>query len=673
MSGEKVRRFIAPRTYEIGSRRRGDPPARRRAMSSPRLMVIVVLLGVWSVLVVARLFDLQILQRSDSLERARKQQERTVQVEAHRGRILDRTGRVLSESIDVPSLYAHPGAIPDAKRAARQLAPLVGRKTSKLTRLLGSDRSFVWLARRVSPATAEGVLNLGLGGVGKITESRRYYPKGRLGSHVLGFVGDEHGLGGIEYQYDEVVSGAPGKMMSVRDGRGSNLLVYLEHPSSSGQDLTLTLDEVIQYHAEVELDRAMKKTRSRWGTVVVMHPGSGAVLAMATRPSFNPNSYQRFRTRHRRNRAVTDSYEPGSTFKVVVAAAALEHDLVHPDEVIDCGNGSVRVHGRRIRDHKKFDRLTFTDVLAQSSNVGSIRVGGRLHARDLYDTILAFGFGARTGLGLPGESAGILHPPEKWSGISQASLSIGQELTVTPLQMLRALAAVPNGGILPQPYILQDTGGVVPAGGGRGRRVIGERTAETLNRMLEWAVNGGTGKRASVPGYQVAGKTGTAQKATADGGYGDEHVASFAGYVPSRGAAIAMIVVLDSPKGAYHGGEVAAPVFARVAVPVLQYLQVPPDDGATTVARASYLKPATSAVTGIEPPLAPLPPSGDDPVVPALSGSSLPRALSLLARAGLTADIRGTGQVVSQYPPAGRVATAGSTVRIRLARRAALR
>jgi cell division protein FtsI (penicillin-binding protein 3) len=656
---------MATRTYQVA----GAPGARRKGggqtLDRNRVAWVAALLCLWALLVVVRLVDLQILNRPEALRQARRQQEHTVNLDARRGRILDRAGRPLAESIEVPSLYAHPAAMRDPARAAGNIAPLVGKSHASVEAELTSGRNFVWLGRRLAPAAANSVHALNLAGVGEITESRRYYPGGRLAAHVLGFTGvDGQGLAGVEYRYNDAIKGRPGKMLSVRDGHGQDVLVYLEHPSSSGQDLYLTLDQVIQYHAEVELDRAMKETGSRWGTVVVMQPHTGAVLAMATRPSFNPNAYSGTPAEHLRNRAVSDTFEPGSTMKVFVAAEALERGLVRPNEIIDCLHGSIMVSGKRIRDHKIFDLLTFTDVIARSSNVGIIIAGSRLKPEALHNAYTKVGFGSRTGAGLPGESPGILHPPRRWSGVSQASMSIGQEIGVTALQLVRAMSAVANRGILPNPYIIKDGGGAVPSGSPPGKRVMKQATAETLNRMLEWTVQDGTGKLAAVPGYQVAGKTGTAQK-PGPRGYGDDKVASFLGYVPSTRPELTMLVVLDSPQGLYHGGEVAAPVFARVATPVLRYLGVRPDDGTLVVDHTAPEVPEyqetqlSAAASNNEAP--------QDPVVPDVTGSSLPAALSLLARAGLIAEVKGSGVVVSQHPAPGTPASSGEAVAIRLA------
>jgi len=640
--------------FPAGSTQAGHP-----AVSRYRVLWLAGLALLWTGVIMWRLVDLQIIRRDSLGLRARKQHERTIKIAALRGRIVDRHGRTLAESLEVPSLYADPSAIPDPAAAAAQLAPLLGRKSAELLRELRPEKSFVWLAQKVSPATAKEVLALGIRGVGQIPESERFYPGGRLAASVLGYVGTEgNGLGGIESKYDEQIRGRSGSLLAVRDGVGVNVLQYLERPSSTGEDLELTLDAVIQYHAEAELERAMQETRSAWGSVVVLDPTTGAILAMASRPSFNPNAFADAPKGARRNLGVMEAYEPGSTFKVITAAAALERGLVRPEELIDCGHGQVIVAGQKIRDHKVFDLLTFADVMAESSNVGAIRVGLRIRPEEFHQTILAFGFGSATGSGLPGDSPGRVWNPRKWSRVSQASMSIGQELRATPLQVLRAVAAIGNRGLLTQPHILAPgvAGPPIP------RPVISTATAATLNLLLERVVAEGTGKRAALPGYTVAGKTGTAQKSN-EHGYLDEHTASFAGYVPSRDPRLAIVVVLDSPHGPFHGGEIAAPVFARIALPALRWLRVPPqaEPGSQKVTlRAALPAPPEHAA----PPL--LRTAAGEPVIPDVSGASARTALTLLARAGLTARLEGTGTVVSQDPAAGGILPEGSVVRLLL-------
>lgn len=621
------------------------------------------MLALAGVVVGIRLVDLQVIRREAFSRLAQMQHEHAVTVPAHRGRILDRDGRPLAESLEVPSIYADTTRIGDPDAAADLLAPILGESRAALRRKLRDRRSFVYLARRVAPDVADRVLALEIPGVDTILESKRFYPAGRLAAQVIGLAGvDGKGLEGAEFLYDEQIGSHPGRVISVRDARGVSVLRYLEHPSQPGQDLQLTLDSVIQYHAEVELDRAMERTRSRWGSVVVMDPSTGAVLAIANRPSFNPN---RFQGKGARNRAVQDLYEPGSTFKVVIAAAALEEGRVHPSEVIDCGHGSIRVAGRSIRDHKIFDDLTFAEVIAESSNVGAIKVGTRLPPETFYRYVRAFGFGDRTGIGLPAEGDGLLRAPVDWSGLSQASMSIGQEISVTPLQILRAVAAVGNGGVLVQPYIVATAPRPDAA-----RRVVSSGTARTLNLLLEGVVEHGTGKHASVPGYRVAGKTGTAQKADGANGYGDRHVASFVGYVPARNPALAILIVLDSPRGAYHGGEIAAPVFPRVALPALRRLGIPPDVPASHARTLTLVRGQEPAAPDYrEQPAVPRDDDGN-PVVPDLAGSTAREALAALARAGLAARVVGQGRVASQDPPPGRSVTEGYVVRLLLSTRA---
>jgi cell division protein FtsI (penicillin-binding protein 3) len=641
----------------------GFPPGSSRparaAVSRQRVLWLAGLAVLWALVILWRLVDLQVVRR-DSLElRARRQHERTIKIAALRGRIVDRHGQTLAESLEVPSLYADPSAIPEPAAAAARLAPLLGLKPAEILRDLRPEKSFVWLAQKVSPATAKAVRALGIRGVGEIPDSERFYPGGRLAAAVLGYIGTEgNGLGGIESKYDEQIRGRSGSLLAVRDGVGVNVLQYLERPSSTGHDLELTLDTVIQYHAEAELERAMRETRSAWGSVVVLEPATGAILAMASSPSFNPNAFAEAPKGARRNLGVMEAYEPGSTFKVITAAAALERGLVRPEEVIDCGHGQVTVAGQKIRDHKVFDLLTFADVLAESSNVGAIRVGLRVRPEEFHQTILAFGFGSAVGSGLPGDSPGRVWGPHRWSRVSQASMSIGQELRATPLQVLRAVAAVGNRGLLPQPHILAPgADGPPPA-----RRVITPSTAATLNALLERVVAEGTGKRAALPGYTVAGKTGTAQKSN-EHGYLDEHTASFAGYVPSTDPRLAIIVVLDSPRGPFHGGEVAAPVFARIALPALRWLQVAPrsEPGGGPVAVRAGLPPSAERAA---PPL--LRTAAGEPVVPDVAGASARTALTLLARAGLTAHLEGTGTVVAQDPAAGGILQEGAVVRLLL-------
>jgi cell division protein FtsI (penicillin-binding protein 3) len=449
----------------------------------------------------------------------------------------------------------------------------------------------------------------------------------------------------------------------------------------------LTIDESIQYVAESELDRAMAETQAIAGVVVVLDPRTGEILALANRPTFNPNRFAAFGSSRWKNRAVVDAYEPGSMFKVVTAAAALQQKVVEPEEVIDCGGGAVDVAGVRINDHAVFHDLTFREVIAKSSDVGAVRVAQRL-GRDNFDRYMRdFGFGAITGIDLPGESSGLLRPTSKWSALSLASISFGQEVGVTALQMAVAVGAIANGGYLMKPLIVRQ----LENGAGRVlktappvavRRVIDTETADTLTRILRTVVTAGTGRHAAIPGYVVAGKTGTAQKIDAQGRYSMiDHVASFVGYVPASRPALVILVSLDTPRGARNeGGDVAAPIFARVAEHALARLAIPPDD-LDRVWRVSPYKPSNLVPAAYTPngqnPGATAPPlplgregrgegvkpfvdSGDPGLMPDVRGLSAREAALTAARRGLLVELKGSGRVVSQTPEPGTEIEAGT-------------
>jgi cell division protein FtsI (penicillin-binding protein 3) len=552
------------------------------------------------------------------MDLARAQQERTITLDPLRGPILDRNGKELAVSLDVDSVFAAPSEVDDPVVAARRLAPVVGVPVSELRERLSSDRHFVWIKRKITPDLRKRLESLRIRGVGFVRESRRYYPKRALAAHLVGACGmDNQGLDGLEFMYDGAIRGTPGRLVALRDGRGGRVLDREQKDPTPGFGLSLTIDEVIQYTVERALDEAMAATAAEGATVVVLRPQTGEVLALASRPTFDPNAYADARESARRNRATTDYYEPGSTFKVVTAAAALDAGRVRPNEVIWCENGSIVVAKHRFKeDRLPYGNLTFTEVLAKSSNVGAIKVANRLRSDEFLSYIKGFGFGRKTGIDLPGESPGLLRDTSEWSGLSQASIAMGQEIGVTTLQLAAMMGAIANDGVWLPPRIVQsllpaqsghapvplgdaaspsraDQGGAVadgagaPAGVSTGavgdltdsRRVISERTARALRGMLQMVTTEGTGKAASIPGYTVGGKTGTAQKVDQSGRYAHgKYVSWFAGFVPADRPALAIVVMIDEPKGAkFHGGDVAAPVFSRIAQPVLMYLRVSPD------------------------------------------------------------------------------------------------
>ena len=644
-------------------------------MTRLRLMLLALSVSLWGLVIGIRLLHLQVLGRSYYEHQGTRQSERTINLDPRRGPILDRSGHPLAVSVDAESLYAVPQDVtkPAAAALARALdLDAAGRK--ELLAQLQRNRAFVWVKRKLDPVTARTVRELQLDGIGFLSENRRYYPKRELASQVLGYVGvDNTGMSGVEYAFEESIRGRAAKVVVTTDAR-RRPVGHTERPSTDGNTVVLALDESIQYAAERELDRAMTETGSLSGVVVVLEPMTGEVLALANRPTFNPNRFAAYPSSRWRNRAVADAYEPGSIFKIVTAAAGIQEHVVNPDEVLDCGNGVIEIAGTTINDHAVFDKLTFKDAVARSSDIGMIRVAQRVGRENFSRYMRDFGFGAPTGIDLPGESAGLLRPTAKWSALSLPSLSFGQEVGVTALQMAMAAAAVANGGYLMKPLVV---GRVEDAAGGVVkefkplvvRKVLEPETVDTLTEMLKEVVRSGTGKHAAIAGYVVAGKTGTAQKVDPSGHYSMiDHVASFVGFVPAARPALVVLVSLDSPRGPKNqGGDVAAPVFARVAEAALRHLRVAPDDG-QRVLRASA--PAESFVpVAYRPEPPPVPEAADEPaLMPDLRGRSAREAAIAAARRGLIVELHGTGRVVAQSPEPGTEIEAGNSCVLTLGR-----
>ncbi|HLZ33647.1 MAG TPA: penicillin-binding protein 2, partial [Nitrospira sp.] len=455
-------------------------------------------------------------------------------------------------------------------------------------RKLRQDKHFVWLARKVEPEQGRRLEQLALDGIGMVMEGRRFYPKGPLLAHVLGFVGmDGLGLEGLERRYETALHGEKRVTILQRDALGRTVFPkgLAEQVPAAGHALTLTVDEVIQYIAEKELEEAVGRAHAKAGTIIVMEPQSGSILALAVSPRFDPNTVAALTPDRWRNRALTDTYEPGSTMKVVVAAAALEEKVMMPGTMVFGENGRMTIANTTIHDHEKLGWMTFSQMIQKSSNIGAAKTGMLLGEQRLYRYLQAFGFGARTEIDLPGEVSGLLKTPREWGRRSLASISMGQEIGVTPLQMVSAMAAIANNGVLMKPYVVsevRDQKGyslkeVLPQ---VKRRVVSPDTARTLTNILEGVVTNGTGTKAAIPGFRVAGKTGTAQKIDPrTGTYSTtQFVGSFVGFVPAEAPRLAIIVVIDEPQGEAWGGTVAAPVFRRVGEQVLTYLGVSRDD-----------------------------------------------------------------------------------------------
>lgn len=624
--------------------------------------------------VAVRAIYLQVVYAPELQSRADQQRQRVIKLAPQRGTIYDRNGDPLAVSLAAESLYADPTLISDVDSTVAVLAPLLSLSQGEIKKLLTEKKRFVWLQRKLDPDIAQQLRKLKLPGLNFVNERKRYYPHAGLAAHVLGFTGlDPNGLEGLELKYDRQLQGEPGRLVSLRDARGRGLASadQLVQGGAPGQNLHLTLDSSLQYMAEKELERVVRETGAVGGTIVAMEPASGRVLALAGLPDFNPNLAGRYSATKRRNRAVTDMYEPGSTFKPFLLAAILEEGLISREKKIYCENGSFHVGGKTVRDHKKFQQLTLEEMLKYSSNIGFAKLGKALEREKFYDYLQNFGFGELTGIDLPGESSGMLRPPSSWFEIDLAAISFGQGVSVTPLQITAATAAIANGGLLMEPYVVEK----ITAGDGRlvqkrlprvRRRVLSEKTAAQVREMMISVTEpGGTGVRAALPGYRVAGKTGTAQKVDrVTGGYSpDKRVSSFVGFVPAESPALVISVTVDEPQGKAYGGLIAAPVFARFAGQSLSHLNIFPKGSIATLD-----EPQKSDVPLAD--LAELIPEVDEPqpgtlAMPNFYGMSYRQVLRLMEERNLNLRLTGSGRVVEQNPAPGEVISFGKQVWIR--------
>jgi len=679
---------VADRTaFEPGAStpRGGAAAFRWRAIVRRRLVVAAVLLGAWSAAIEARLVYLQVSRHDDLTARAERQQLRTVETAAKRGEILDRNGRVLAYSVDADSIYAVPTDIGDPDEAASALCDALddchARERQAIADRIRRGRAFAYVRRQASPDEARRVAALGLDGIGFMKESRRFYPNKQLAAHVLGYVGiDNNGLNGLEATYDALIKGRPGTVLVQTDAR-RQAFSRIERPPTAGATLELSIDQYLQHVAERELRAGVESAGAAGGSVVVMDPRTGEILALANYPTFNPNAYREYADNERRNRAVQDLYEPGSTFKIVTAAAALEDRLLAPESPIDTSPGRLQFGARVIDEDRghNYGRLTFTDVIVKSSNVGAVKVGLELGAERMGTYVQRFGFGRRTSPDFPGESPGIVWNPARLTASALASVSMGYQVGVTPLQMAAAVSAVANGGELVEPRVVR----AVLSGRSRAvvprkviRRAISSATATVLTDVMEQVVERGTGARAKVAGFTVAGKTGTAQKVVNGRYSGSDYNVSFVGFIPSRQPVFTIVVVVDSPhKVAPYGGTVAAPIFQRIADAGLRLYGVPPSINAAPpviVARREPTPQQPASGPATMPAFMTLGGDGNGSaaLVPDLRGLGARDALRTLARLGLTARVSGTGVVVDQDPPPGRPIERGAVSTLRLERHA---
>lgn len=637
-----------------------------------RIRLFGILFVLVFLLIAGRAYHLQVVQASELQGRADQQRQHVIKLAPQRGSIFDGRGDPLAVSLVAESLYADPVQIKDPEQAAAKLKKHLKKSEKELVRLLSSKKRFVWLQRKLDPTVADQIRDLKVFGLQFVTERKRYYPQASTAAHVLGFTGlDPRGLEGVELEYDRQLQGEAGRLVSLRDARGRGLASedQLVQGGVAGNDLFLTMDRSLQYIAEKELARVVQETGAVGGTVVMLEPASGRVLAMASQPDYNPNSAGRYKASKRRNRAVCDMYEPGSTFKPFLVAGVLEEGLVRPEQKIYCENGRYSVGGKTIRDHKKHKKLTLTEVLKFSSNIGSAKLGKALERERFYSYIRDFGFGEQTGLDLPGEAGGLLRPSSRWFEIDLAAISFGQGLSVTPIQMASAMGVIANGGLLMEPYLVER---VVGSDGQQiqkrlpqvRRRVVSEKTASEVKEMMVTVTEpGGTGTRAALPGYRVAGKTGTAQKVdTVTGGYSpDKRVSSFVGFVPADNPALVLSVTVDEPQGKAYGGLVAAPVFARIASQTLSHLNILPKGSVATLTKSQMdeepLPDMVAEIIDVA--------TSDGLRMPNFSGMSYRQVLQMMEKKNLNLKLSGSGEVVKQYPAPGQIIRYGKQAWIR--------
>ncbi len=583
-----------------------------------------------------------------------------------RGNIYDRRGHELAVSVATHSLAAHPQQIQRPASWAKKLAPILGISVQRLKKKLSSEKKFVWLKRRLMPDELKKIKELNLTGLVLEKEARRYYPNRELASQVLGAAGyDSEGLGGLELTYDDHLRSPASDDVAYRDARGK--IFELEDDPLKARDVShvyLTIDKNIQYAAETELVSAAHRWNIRRGSIVVMEPQTGAILAVASYPRFNPNSYSEYNLERWRNTAVVDQFEPGSSFKAITAAAALELGLAHPEDLFFCENGEIKIGRTVIHDHEKYGDLTLAEIIKFSSNIGVAKLARQIGSDKLFDFIRRFGFGQTTDIDFPGESTGQICDPSDWHAVDLATMAFGQGLSVTALQMASAYATISNRGRRMKPYLVQK---IVRADGELVRQtkpislgqVIQPETAEQTLSLLEGVTQeGGTGVRAAITGYRVAGKTGTAQQYDLKKkGYSDsEYYSSFVGAAPLPDPQLVVFVGLDRPQNQTYGGVVAAPIFRNVMSAALHQLRIPPQQGTLPLLIAE--QEAKSA------PDAPSIPVNGHKMIPDFSGLSIRQVLSLGEGRELSIDIEGSGTAYRQEPSPGNVLKKGEICRV---------
>jgi cell division protein FtsI (penicillin-binding protein 3) len=665
--------------------------ARRRMFLRARVALLAMVMVGAAGAVVRRAWDLQVERASTLRAMAEEQYLRDIDLTPKRGTIYDRDGAELAVSVDVDSVWANPTALKkaghDPRVVAHQLAQLLGVDAEILTQRLSSDRRFVWIKRRVTPAQGKVVRGLRIAGVATSGEARRFYPNRELAAHVLGFADvDGKGIEGLELALDERLRGSAQAVPALLDRRGEVVFSerLLDDGAARGDDITLTIDKTLQHVAERELELAVHTYEARGGSIVMLDPSTGEILALANYPTFNPNEPARSTSGAHRNRAVTDRYEPGSTIKPFTIAGALAAGALSPRQTIDCQDGAMRVAQYTIHDTHKWQLLTPAEIIAVSSNIGTAKAGLLLGRAGLYRALTRFGFGEATGLGLPGETAGILRHYKRWYDMDAATVAFGQGMSATTVQLAAAFGSLANKGRLLHPTVIRRVvdarGTVVQQATPRVRRqVVPESVARQLTDMLVGVTtSAGTAPEAAIEGYLVAGKTGTAQKADyVRGGYAKgKWTSSFIGFAPAQSPRVVTAVIIDEPVIAHHGGSVAGPVFRRVTEVALRQLGALPEASATLGEAKKLLSAAApkmeaagaEMVSSVVPaePVVELALKEGELLVPSVVGKSARAAIGIARRADFDVRVDGTGIVIAQSPVAGSIAVRGAVLELRL-------
>ncbi len=624
-----------------------------RDLDKPRWRVFIVatLLIALFAMVSVKALELQILDRERAFKIARKQHHGTSTLLPRRGKIFDRNGKELAVNIDVKSVYANPKKVTNPSETAKILSEKLNLSQKKILDRVSSDKSFVWIKRLADSESVEELQNLDITGLGYIPEPKRIYPNGHLMGQVIGITDiDSIGIEGIEYRYDRLLTGKTRKITLKRDARGHKILndpseiQEIDQYKTSGHDIVLTIDSQIQHIVERQLKEGIEEVGGEKGMAIIMNPETGEVLAMASYPFLDPNNFSKFPEINRRNLPIWYAHEPGSTMKVFLASSALDDKKVNPNSKFNCENGRRRIGSAVIRDIKPRGTLTVAEIVKYSSNIGASKIGELLGRDKYYKYLNKFGFGKKTGIGLPGESSGLLAAPRKWGPIELATISFGQGISVTSLQLVTALSAIANGGYLMKPYVIEKIvgpdGNVIEQNSPEVvTRVISYDTSYQMKQIMQGVVENGTGKKAQIPGFSVAGKTGTAQipNPKSGGYYSDRYIASFIGFAPVEDPAIVMVVVVEAPRKKTHGGSVAAPIFKQIAEKVLFHMGLSPK----------------KVLVGMT-------------VMPDLSGMSVRDILKWSEEQGVKVKVKGSGFVANQKPLPGDLIKEGMVCSIEL-------